>query len=88
MLARVVKIFLVVSLAFDIFHQTTPNFKDDNAVVSLVGLVVAEMSSSPNLEIPARARTLCKFNAIASVLSSRKLIMGVYFVKESHASLL
>ena len=87
-LARVVTIFLVVSLAFDIFHQTAPNFKDDNAVVSVVGLLVAGMSFSLNLEIPARARARCKFTAIASVLSSRKLIMCVYFAKESHASLL
>ena len=85
-LARVVTIFLVVSLAFDIFHQKAPNFKDYNVVVSLVGLVVAGMLSSPNLEIP-RARTRCRSTTIASVLSSRKLIMVVYFVNKSHASL-
>ena len=78
-LACVVTIFLVVSLAFEIFHQKVPIFKDDIAGVSLVGLVVAGKSSSPNLEIP-RARTRCKSTAIASVPSSRKLIMGVYLL--------
>ena len=69
----------LVRLAFDIFYLNAPDFKENNAAPSLVGLVVAGESSSPNLAIP-RVRNRCKFTVIALVPSSRKLIMGVHLL--------